>query len=241
MQSITNSIWQALGQALDARAVYLKDICKQFGLPLQGQKYLDIGSGAFVNSLVFGKDFTTTYCIDLNVSKRYASSHAKLVFALGDAEALPFKDTAFDMVSLFSVIEHVEDQQQAICEAFRVLKPGGTLVVQIPNRRFPVELHSGLPNPLLCPEFVRRPLLGALGYSQLQDIEIPSRKSMLRLIDSYPGTESVDEAKVIYPAAVVSKIFRGPYKMLAWLGVLRLLPLGYVFICRKLHPQEVEK
>ena len=240
MQRITASIWQALSQALDVRAVYLNDICKQLGLSLQGQRYLDIGAGALVNSLVFGKDYDLTYCIDLKVPKKDAPCHANLVFALGDAQALPFKDAAFDLVSLFSVIEHVEDQEQAIWEAFRVLKLGGTLVVQIPNRRFPVELHSGLPSPLL-PAFVRRPLLRAFGYSWLDDIEIPSRKRMLRLIDSSHTSASINEAKVIWPSAVIPKIFRGPYKVLARLGVLRLLPLGYVFICEKRHTQEVRK
>lgn len=241
MQRITTSIWQALSQALDVRAVYLNDICKQFGLPLQGQRYLDIGAGALVNSLVFGKDFDLTYCIDLKVPRQHASSHANRVFALGDAQALPFRDAAFDLVSLFSVIEHVEGQEQAIWEAFRVLKPQGTLVVQIPNRRFPIELHSGLPSPLLLPAFIRRPLLRAFGYSWLEDIEIPSRKRMLRLINSSHTAVSVNEAKVIWPSAVIPKIFREPYKVLARLGVLRLLPLGYVFICTKLHPQEVGK
>jgi SAM-dependent methyltransferase len=241
MQSITKSIWQTLGQALDIRAVYLKNICKQFGLPLQGQRYLDIGAGARVNSLVFGKDFTTTYCIDLNVSKRYASSHTNLVFALGDAEALPFRDATFDLVSLFSVIEHVKDQEQALCEVFRVLKPGGALVVQIPNRRFPVELHSGLPNPLLCPGFIRRPLLRAINYSRLLDVEIPSRKRMLHLIRSTHAPLLINEAKVVWPAAIVSKVFRGPYKLLTWLGVLRLLPLGYVFTCKKLPPKGLKE
>lgn len=241
MQRITASIWQALSQALDVRAVYLNDICKQLGLSLQGQRYLDIGAGALVNSLVFGKDYDLTYCIDLKVPKKAAPFHPNLIFALGDAQALPFRDAAFDLVSLFSVLEHVEDQEQAVCEAFRVLKPEGTLVVQIPNRRFPIELHSGLPNPLLCPGFIRKPLLRAFNYAMLADIEIPSRKRMLRLIDSSPASVSVNEAKVIWPAAVVSKIFRGPYKVLARLGVLHLLPLGYVFICTKLHPQEVRK
>ena len=241
MQSITKSIWYTLGQALDTRAVYLKDICKQFGLPLQGQRYLDIGAGARVNSLVFGKDFTTTYCIDLNVSKKHALSHTNLVFALGDAEALPFRDATFDLVSLFSVIEHVEDKEQALYEAFRVLKPGGAIVVQIPNRLFPFELHSGLPNPLLCPEFIRRPLLRAINYSRLLDVEIPSLKRMRHLIYSAHAPLLINETKIVWPAAIVSKIFRGPYKMLAWFGVLRLLPLGYVFICTKLHPQEVSK
>jgi len=241
MQKITASIWQALSQALDVRAIYLKDVCKQHGLPLQGQRYLDIGAGSLANALVFGKDFDLTYCIDLKVPRQDASSHANRVFALGDAQALPFRDAAFDLASLFSVIEHVESQEQAIWEAFRVLKPQGTLVVQIPNRRFPLELHSGLPNPLLCPRFVRRPLLRALNYSWLGDVEIPSRKRMLRLIDSSPASVSVNEAKVIWPPAIIPKIFRGPYKVLARLGVLRLLPLGYVFICTKVYSQEVEK
>lgn len=241
MQRITANVWQAWGQALDVRAVYLKDVCKQHGLPLQGQRYLDIGTGALVNSLVFGKDFDTTYCIDLSVPKRYASSHADLVFVLGNAQSLPFRDAAFDRVSLFSVIEHVESQEQVLCEAFRVLKPRGTLVMQIPNRHFPIELHSGLPSPLLLPAFIRRPLLRAIGYSWLEDIEIPSRKRMLRLIDSSHTSVSINEAKVIWPPAVIPKIFRGPYKVLAMIGVLRLLPLGYVFICKKLHIKEVRK
>ena len=233
MQRITKSIWQTLGQALDARAVYLKEICKQFGLPLQGQRYLDIGAGTRVNALVFGKDFTTTYCIDLNVAKRQALSHTNLVFALGDAEALPFRDATFDLVSLFSVIEHVSDQEQALREAFRVLKSGGALVVQIPNRRFPIELHSGLPNPLLCPGFIRRPLLRAINYSSLQDIEIPSRKRMLCLIHNSHANVLVNVTKITWPAVLVPKMFRGPYKGLAWVGILRLLPLGYMFICKK--------
>ena len=241
MQSVTKSIWQALGQSLDTRAVYLKKICKQFGLPLQGERYLDIGAGARVNSLVFGKDFDATYCIDQKIPRQDTLSHAKLIFVLGDAHSLPFKDATFDLVSLFSVIEHVENQEQALSEAFRVLKSGGALVIQIPNRRFPVELHSGLPSLLLLPSFIRMPVLRAIGYSWLGDIEIPSRKRMRRLIDNSRASVSINEVKVIWPPAIIPKIFRGPYKVCASLGVLRLLPLGYVFICTKLHPQEVEK
>ena len=239
MQSISRSIWHALGQALDVRAVYLSDICRKLGLPLKGQRYLDIGAGTLVNALVLGKDYDSTYCIDLSMAKKDFSSHANLVLAMGNAQALPFKDATFDLVSLISVVEHVEDQQQTIYEALRVLKPGGSLVVQIPNRHFPVDLHSGFPNPLLFPGFTRRPLLRTLGHSRLEDIEIPSRKRMYYLINSAHSSTSVNHAKVIWPASIVSKFFRLPYKVLAWLGILRLLPLGYVFICKKPHPQEV--
>jgi len=241
MNRITGSIWKSLYKALDVRALYLIDICKQLGLPLQGQRYLDIGVGSLVNSLVFGKDFTTIHCIDLKVPKKDISSHANLVFTLGNAQALSFRDATFDLVSLFSVVEHVENQEQAICEALRVLKPGGALIVQIPNRRFPIELHSGLPNPLLCPKVIRRPLLRKLGYSRLEDIEIPSRKKMLRLFHNAHAPSLINEAKIIWPTVLVPNVLRGPYTVLARLGIFHFLPLGYIFIFKKLHPQEVRK
>lgn len=233
MKSIGRGIWRTLAQALNVRAAYLRDICRQLGLSLQGQKYLDIGAGPLANSLVLGKDFDTTHCIDLYAPKKDVSSQATLIFVLGDAQALPFKDTVFDLISLFSIIEHIEDQEQVIYEAFRALKPGGSLVIQIPNRYFPIELHSGLPNPLLCPRFFRRRLIRALTYSHLADIEIPSRKSMLFLIHSSRAKVLVNEAKIIWPALLVPNMFRGPYRVLAWVGIFRLLPLGYMFICKK--------
>jgi len=232
MKRISRGIWRTLGQALDVRALYLKDICRQVGLPLQGQNYLDIGTGPLVNSLVFGKDFVTTHCIDLYVPKKDISPYSTLIFVLGDAQALPFKGAVFDLISLISVIEHVEEQEQVVYEVFRALKPGGSLVIQIPNRYFPIELHSGLPNLLLCPRFLRRRLIRSLTYSRLADIDIPSRKSMLCLIHNSHANVLVNETKIIWPAVLVPKMFRGPYKILAWVGIFRLLPLGYLFICK---------
>jgi ubiquinone/menaquinone biosynthesis C-methylase UbiE len=50
---------------------------------------------------------------------------------VADAGFLPFRDGLFDVVSLFSVIEHVPDQRHALEDMMRVLKPGGYLVVQV--------------------------------------------------------------------------------------------------------------
>lgn len=46
-----------------------------------------------------------------------------------DAQTLPFPDAAFDRVVAMHMLYHVPDQQRAIAEMYRVLKPGGTLVV----------------------------------------------------------------------------------------------------------------
>jgi MPBQ/MSBQ methyltransferase len=53
---------------------------------------------------------------------------------LGDAEALPFADDAFDRYVSAGSIEYWPDPQRGIAEAYRVLRPGGVAVVIGPVR-----------------------------------------------------------------------------------------------------------
>lgn len=48
--------------------------------------------------------------------------------------ALPLPDQSVDVVVNFQVIEHLWDQPQFVAECFRVLRPGGRLLVSTPNR-----------------------------------------------------------------------------------------------------------
>jgi SAM-dependent methyltransferase len=48
-------------------------------------------------------------------------------------ENLPFNDSTFDLVTCTEVIEHLEHYRETIREMYRVLKPGGTLVITTPN------------------------------------------------------------------------------------------------------------
>lgn len=57
-------------------------------------------------------------------------------------EDLPLPSNYFDLVLSHEVIEHVQDDRQAICEMVRVLKPGGRLVLFCPNRGYPFETHG---------------------------------------------------------------------------------------------------
>ena len=50
----------------------------------------------------------------------------------GDALRLPFPDDTFDRIIASEVLEHVTDDQIALDEIFRVLKPGGTLAATVP-------------------------------------------------------------------------------------------------------------
>ena len=53
----------------------------------------------------------------------------------GSLTALPFPDGSFDRALCLDVLEHLhyEDQPRALAELFRVLRPGGELLVSIPN------------------------------------------------------------------------------------------------------------
>ena len=49
--------------------------------------------------------------------------------ANGDATRLPFDDCSFDHVIASEVLEHIDDDEAALAELTRVLRPGGTLAV----------------------------------------------------------------------------------------------------------------
>jgi SAM-dependent methyltransferase len=53
---------------------------------------------------------------------------------VGSLEALPYPDGQFDAVVCLDVLEHVEDELQALNELHRVLAPGGLLVLSTPHR-----------------------------------------------------------------------------------------------------------
>ena len=59
-----------------------------------------------------------------------------------DLEHLPYGPSSFDTVFLNEVLEHVPDEQRALREVWRVLRPGGSVIILSPNRLFPFETHG---------------------------------------------------------------------------------------------------
>lgn len=101
---------------------------------------LEVGGGESGLSAML---FTTASITNIDLEPRYAKSPChqpeRVTFINGDATSLPFPDSIFDAVTMFDLLEHVPDHEQAVAEALRVLKPNGYLLVSTPseNWRFP--------------------------------------------------------------------------------------------------------
>src|SRR5436305_14184760 len=105
----------------------------------RGEKVLDIGSGpgllarevaAEVGALgsVDGMD-PSERMLELARRRRPPDGAAEMRFVAGDACALAFADGSFDAAVATQVYEYVQDLPAALGEAFRVLRPGGRLLV----------------------------------------------------------------------------------------------------------------
>lgn len=65
--------------------------------------------------------------------------HHKIDFVRASATNIPFKNSIFDMVTSFSVIDHLPTKKnafQAIKESYRITKPHGYVILTFPNKLF---------------------------------------------------------------------------------------------------------
>ena len=63
----------------------------------------------------------------------YARARLGLEVVTGELETAGFPDRAFDLVTLWHVLEHVHDPVSTLSELARVTRPGGLLVLAVPN------------------------------------------------------------------------------------------------------------
>ena len=124
-----------------------KDAMMDWLAPRPGTRLLDVAGGTgdisfrylarAGNAHATVLDLTEPMLIEGRKRAEATQQANQLDWVVGDAMALPFDDNSFDVYTISFGIRNVTRPQEALNEAYRVLRPGGRLMVlefsQIPN------------------------------------------------------------------------------------------------------------
>jgi SAM-dependent methyltransferase len=96
---------------------------------------LDLGCGDGVNLAWLSGYAEHIYGSDYNLLRlaRAAHSHPAAAVFMADVTDYPAQDASFDLIFFNHVLEHIPDDDRALAEARRILKPGGLLILGVPN------------------------------------------------------------------------------------------------------------
>lgn len=99
--------------------------------PRPRERILDIAAGTGTSSVALAKSGATVVALDFSsgMIAEGRRRHPEIEFVEANAEKLPFGDDEFDAVTISFGLRNVTHPQVALAEMFRVLKPGGRLVV----------------------------------------------------------------------------------------------------------------
>lgn len=113
------------------------------------KRILDIGCGNGAYTFDISKTARFTAGIDIEpqrlalFQKQINNRGQPNIIALQmSGEDLGFKDKSFDTAILIETLEHIPDNRKCLKEVHRILKPGGQLILFVPNKWYPFETHG---------------------------------------------------------------------------------------------------
>ena len=112
-----------------------------------GGRLLDVGCGDGVFTRDLGRGFEEVHGVDvqdefLSRFRDAVQGDPRFKVANMSAAAMNFPDAYFDTIVTIETLEHVADLSGTASEICRVLRPGGELLITVPNRWFPFENHG---------------------------------------------------------------------------------------------------
>ncbi len=140
-QHLKQAVRRSIGEPYVGKRLKLRSVSRELRrMALKPSSILDAGAedATFVYWLADRFPSATVTATDIDAAamqvcetarpERYASS---VRFRAGTFDDLP--PESYDLVTAFDVLEHIEDDRQALADLFRALKPDGTLLVHVPR------------------------------------------------------------------------------------------------------------
>lgn len=105
-------------------------------IPRGASTLLDAGCSAGYATVHFAEHVGNAAGIDVDEDAilEARAKYPEIDFQVAPLERIPHPDESFDVVVCLDVLEHVSDDGTAVEELFRVLRPGGTLILTTPHR-----------------------------------------------------------------------------------------------------------
>ncbi len=106
----------------------------------QGRDVLELGCGNGADGVRFAAHGARYTGVDLTqaavdaTARHFAVAGQPGTFQVENAERLSFADASFDFVYSYGVLHHTPDPERAFAEVYRVLRPGGTMLLMLYHR-----------------------------------------------------------------------------------------------------------
>lgn len=130
---VEQSHWWHIGRR-KIIASFVEDICRR--VTDHRPRILDVGCGTGANLLMLS-EFGDAEGVDVSEDAlAFCRERGLDQVKLGAAEALPYDDGTFDLVTALDVVEHLDDDLAGLREMRRVLRPGGSVLLFVPTFMF---------------------------------------------------------------------------------------------------------
>lgn len=112
-----------------ARELMLERILRRYSLQ-NAKTLLDAGSGTGRWAEHLAGTYHRVFALDCSCEAAARSDRACWIG--GDVTRLPFRDASLDVVTMLDVLEHLDEDLAALSEVWRVLAPGGHVLLTVP-------------------------------------------------------------------------------------------------------------
>ncbi|NHN55198.1 methyltransferase domain-containing protein [Calidifontibacter sp. DB0510] len=180
----------------------------------------DIGAAGGGNTRVLLDHGWRAIAFELSPDGAQVGASRGLNVARADATKLPLADESVDLVTALDIIEHIEDDDAAVSEIRRVLRPGGTAVIAVPADPKLWSAHDVAVNHVR--RYTRPALLDVLQRNGLVVEECSSWMVLLRPVVAL-RRKSTSGSDLDEPGALVNTALKGVVTLERYLPV-RSLP-----------------